>query len=287
MLSRATLPEVHRSQKPAGLDFLISRKRAQSRSIVCVTAHPGDEIISAGGSFADWKNPQFIHITEGSPRDLDRALQAGYECRDEYARARQREALNALHRAGFDSDEGVRSLGYDDGEVCEHLAAVTLSLAAALHESEAELVITHPYEGVHPDFDSTAFAVQSACALLANDGINVPARIEAAGYYEQNGELVIGRFLTEHGTESATVRLDAARRQLKRSMLDCLVTQQEALQNAKIHSESFRIAPVYGFTKPPHEGVLEYERCGLAMTGRRWRRLAAEALRVLGLADHS
>jgi N-acetylglucosamine malate deacetylase 2 len=231
------------------------------------------------------ENPRFIHITEGASRDLDRALQAGYESRDEYARARRHEFNDALRCAGLD-EELATSLGYDEGAICESLAAITMSLAATLHETSAEVVITHPYEGVHADFDATAFAVQSACTLLANDGIPAPVRIEAAGYCELNGELVIGKFMTEQDTELATIRLDGAKQRLKRNMLNCLITQQEMLQNVKLQSESFRVAPFYDFTKPPCEGILCYERNGLDMTGKRWRRLAAEALRVLGLPDH-
>ena len=284
MLSRATLPEVHR---PHGVDLnrLLSRKRGKA-GIVCVSAHPGDEVIAMGGSIIDWKNPRFIELSNGSPSDLDRALQAGFECRDEYARARQRDFEKALHQAGFDEDR-VISLGYEEGEISENLAAITMSLAGALHETRAEVIVTHAYEGVHPDLDATAFAVQCACALLENDGISAAIRIEAAGCHEIDGGLVIGKFLTEHETESATIRLDASKQRLKRAMLDCLATQQDALQNAEINWETFRIAPVYDFTKAPREGILDYERNDSRMTGRRWRRLAAEALRVLGLDDRS
>jgi N-acetylglucosamine malate deacetylase 2 len=283
MLTRATLPEARRSNETVGLNFLLSRKREQKNAIVCISAHPGEELLSMGGSLIDFKSPRFIQITEGSPRDVDRALQAGFECRDEYAQARKREFAAALRRAGL--EEEALNLGYEDGEVCENLAAITMSLAAALHESEAELIITHPYEGVHPDFDGTAFAVQCACELLENDGISVPVRIEAAGACEMDGRLVLGRFLTERNTETATIRLDPSKQRLKRSLLECLRTQQEALQGLDIQSETFRIAPVYDFSKAPHDGVLRYE-ADSQMSGRRWRKLAAEALRVLGLADH-
>jgi hypothetical protein len=44
------------------------------------------------------------------------------------------------------------------------------------------------------------------------------------------------------------------------------------------------VAPEYDFTQPPQEGVLHYEKSGDALNGKRWRRLAEEALRALGLA---
>ena len=47
--------------------------------------------------------------------------------------------------------------------------------------------------------------------------------------------------------------------------------------------ESFRLAPHYDFSQPPLDGVLPYEKSGDALNGRRWRRLAEEALRALGM----
>jgi LmbE family N-acetylglucosaminyl deacetylase len=287
MLSRAVLPLPDTSRaRAADLKSLFSRKRSEPCAIACVTAHPGDEIIAAGGSIHEWTDACFIHITEGSPRDLDRAFQAGYECRDEYVRARQHEVGAALHCVGL-SENQSRNLGYEDGEIANHLASVAMTLAAAFHESAAQIVITHPYEGVHPDYDSTAFAAQAACRLLERDGIAAPVRIEVAGIHRDGDEVIIGEFLSPAATESVTVRLDTTHQQLKRAALDCLSSQSALWENVALHSESFRIAPSYDFTNPPHPGILEYERSGLGMTGRRWRRLAAEALRILGLSDLS
>jgi LmbE family N-acetylglucosaminyl deacetylase len=280
MLSSATPPEIHRAS-PSSLKSLIFRKRADS--LLCVVAHPGDEIIAAGGSFKQWHGARFIHLTDGAPRDLDVALDAGYECRDEYARARGHEFLEAVHCAGL-PDENITALGYEEGELSPHLAGITMSLASIFHESLAEVVITHPYEGIDPDHDATAFAVQAACALLEKDGITPPTRIEMADHHEEDEQLVIGKFLTAPPTESVTIRLDSASQQLKRAMFDQIETQQALLDGAEIHSESFRVAPDYDFTKPPMPGILGYERRDGAMNGRRWRRLAVEALRVLGLA---
>jgi LmbE family N-acetylglucosaminyl deacetylase len=244
-------------------------------------AHPGDEVIAAGGTFHEWIEAGFIHLTEGSPRNLDHAFQAGFECLDEYARAGQHEFEAALHSAGLRENQ-VRNLGYAGGSLSNHLASVTLDLTAALRETNVQMVITQPYEGAHPDYDAAAFAVQAACQLLEQEGAAVPSRIEVAGFHEQDGGIFIGQFLTPLSAESITIRLDATRQQFKRAALNCLATQSALLENAEIHSESFRVAPIYDFTSSPREGVLEYENRGLG-NGRRWRRLAGEALRVLGL----
>lgn len=280
MLTRATLPQINCARRTS-LKTLVSRPSADS--LLCVVAHPADEIISAGGSFKEWAGARFVHLTDGAPRDLDIALDAGFECRDEYARARSHEFAEALHCAGLDSEQ-VTILGFGEGELSFHLASLTMSLASLFYESGADILVTHPYEGIDPDHDATAFAVQSAVALLERDGLSAPARIEMADHHEEDEQLVIGKFLTSAETESVTVRLEPASQQLKRAMFDQIETQQGLLDGAEIHSESFRIAPRHDFTKPPIEGILAYERRGAAINGRRWRKLAAEALRVLGLA---
>jgi hypothetical protein len=47
--------------------------------------------------------------------------------------------------------------------------------------------------------------------------------------------------------------------------------------------EVFRPAPDYDFAAPPHAGALLYERFPWGMDGPRWRRLASDARRDLGL----
>ncbi len=52
-----------------------------------------------------------------------------------------------------------------DQETAFQLAAIVHELIPVL--ASAERVITHPYEGGHPDHDTAAFAVAAACARLA------------------------------------------------------------------------------------------------------------------------
>lgn len=279
MLTQSTLPQIDRARP--SLKSLIFRRRADS--LLCVVAHPSDEIIGAGGSFKEWPGACFIHLTDGAPRDLDVALDAGYECRDEYARARGHEFAEAIQSAGVSLDH-VTNLGYEEAELSFHLASIAMSLASVLHDSGAEVVVTHPYEGIDPDHDATAFAIQAAADLLERDGIAAPARIEMADPHEEDERLVTGKFLTGAETESVIVRLEPDAVQFKRALLDQIETQQSLFEGVEIQYESFRIAPHYDFTKAPIEAILEFEKRAAIVNGRRWRKLAAEALRVLGLA---
>jgi hypothetical protein len=74
------------------------------------------------------------------------------------------------------------------------------------------------------------------------------------------------------------VVLSEQQRTTKRRMFECFRTQQHILQWFDIGAESFRPAPTYDYTRPPHDGVLFYEQFPWGMTGVRFRSLAAEAV---------
>jgi LmbE family N-acetylglucosaminyl deacetylase len=188
-----------------------------------------------------------------------------------------------LQCAGLSEDQ-VSDLGFAAGEVSRNLATLTMSVAAVFREQQPDVVITHPYEGTHPDHDGIAFAVQTACALLETDGWKAPLRIEAAGYSDWGGAEIVGEFLAPSFTEAITVHLSRDRRRLKQCMLERMPTRLKHLRTAPLNREGFRIAPHYDFTQPPQEGVLHYEKSGDPLNGKRWRRLAGDALRALGLA---
>jgi hypothetical protein len=60
-------------------------------------------------------------------------------------------------------------------------------------------------------------------------------------------------------------------------------TQRETLSGLPIAAEGYRPAPAYDFRQPPHAGKLHYENYPWGMTGERFRLLAGEAARELGL----
>jgi LmbE family N-acetylglucosaminyl deacetylase len=129
-------------------------------------------------------------------------------------------------------------------------------------------VLTHPYEGGHPDHDAVAFAVQAT-------GLPV---IEMAGYHAApDGGIEVGHFLP--GGVETTVPLNNNERNRRDSMLACFATQRATLAPFfGIEVERFRAAPRYDFTRPPAPRVY-YEGFDWGMTSARWCSLAAAALR--------
>ncbi len=247
------------------------------RRVVLVAAHPDDETIGAGGLLPRLRDVVIVHVTDGAPRDLRDARAAGFEFREDYAQARRLELLNALELAGIGREQ-TRALNVPDQEASLDLAGLAQRVAEILAEERPGAVLTHPYEGGHPDHDATAFAVHAACAGLPA----APDIYEFTSYHARNGAMAMGEFLMSQ-EPGAAIQLSNEDRERKRRMVDCFATQREVLRNFPIDIERFRAAPAYDFTQAPHAGKLFYENFPWGMTGEKWRRLAAEALQRLGM----
>lgn len=245
-----------------------------------VVAHPDDECLGAGSRLPWLRRAAFVHVTDGAPRDLRDATAAGFATREEYALERRCELKRALALAGIVPDQTLE-LGYADQESSLHLGELPQVLAKIFRALQPEMVLTHPYEGGHPDHDATAFGVQAACRLLAAQQFPVPVVIEMTSYHSREGAMAMGEFLPHAGHEVIARVLSEPERRLKQGMLDCFATQQKTLRAFSVDVERFRLAPRYDFTQPPHAGPLFYEQFEWGMTGARWRELARDALRTL------
>lgn len=253
-----------------------------SRSVVIVAAHPDDEAIGAGSLLPRMQAPVIVTVTDGAPRNSEDAQRAGCATREEYSALRRREQLAALALAGI-GPEQTKALGIVDQEASLEMAYLTLKLVDLFRELRPSFVLTHPYEGGHPDHDATAFAIHAACARVAAP----PTVFEFTSYHaaepHRDDEAVMdtGRFLGDRGE---IVTLAEEQRSLKERMFDCYASQRHMLCNFRLETERYREAPAYDFTQAPHPGMLLYESFGWGVSGERWRRLAEEALRTLGAA---
>ena len=241
------------------------------RPVVVVAAHPDDETIGAGGLLPCMRNLVIVHVTDGAPRQTAE--------RQDYAELRRAEVVAALELAGVGESQ-TRTLDVVDQEASLDMAGVARRIASLLAELRPGAVLTHPYEGGHPDHDATAFAVHTACAMQAP-----PVDIyEFTSYHAMpaadSPSIETGRFLPgQDGGE--TIVLDEPARRVKSAMLLCFASQEEMLRQFPIDVERFRRAPVYDFTQSPHAGKLFYENFNWGMTGERWRALVHEAIRAL------
>ena len=204
-----------------------------------VVAHPDDEVIGAGLLLAALPGVTIIHTTNGSPRNPEDALRSGFGTPAEYQAARRRELACALRLAHVDPQQAI-SLDFTDQETLLHLPALCRSLEETLRRVNPSVVLTHPYEGGHPDHDSTVFAVHRVWRgpLWEMTSYHAgPDGLLEAGVFLPNGEQPFARPISES---------DAAR---KREMLACFVSQQDVLRNFPVVPEQFRRAPGYDFTQ--------------------------------------
>jgi len=250
-------------------------------AIVVVAAHPDDETIGAGGCLPRFGETTLLHLTDGAPRG-GRAAAAGCKTREAYRAARRRELVAAAQLAGIDPDRCIE-MGLLDQEASLHLDRSAWRLADWLAEARPQVVLTHPYEGGHPDHDAAAFIVHAARRLLEREGWASPRLLEFTSYHARAEGLAVGVFLPAAGCAESDVLLSEAERDLKRRMFACFATQQHVLSAFPIGVERFRPAPLYDFTRPPHPGPLHYESFDWGMSGERWRALAREAIRALEL----
>jgi LmbE family N-acetylglucosaminyl deacetylase len=250
---------------------------------VIVGAHPDDETIGAGARLAHAASAHVVVLTDGAPSDrrFYPAVARGLS-RSAYARMRRAETVAALRLAGIDESRIV-TLGGRDQEAVFEMVTLTQRLLSIVAELRPEVLVSHAYEGGHPDHDTAAFVAHAVAALMRERGGEAPLVLEMTSYFDRAGVSVRGEFIPAEGVRSAEVTLDEEDRRLKQSMLSTYASQREVLGSFGVALERFRTAPRYDFGSPPHDGTLHYARAGFPVAPTLWRGLARAATRRLGL----
>ena len=266
----------------------LSSPRIPGTALLIVAAHPGNETIGAGGLLGHVSSCEILHVTSGAPRDSRFFPESYVGSREDYARIRRDEATRALKLAGFDA-ASIGALGGIDQEVVVQSTELARALFDVLAHKRPQVVLTHPYEGGHPDQDATALVVHAAVAMLRREGEPAPLVFEMPSFHAGPEGPEYGVFLEGTGDEGVAVALSAEDRARKRRMLDCFASQRTTIAPflPRIDVERFRPAPPYRFSSPPHPGLLQYERIGWPTKGETWRAHAKETLRALGFDENA
>ncbi len=254
--------------------------------VILFCAHPDDEVLGSASLIQYLKdNLKVVTVTDGAPKNMDDAIAAGFCSREAYSKARFQEQLNAMYSAGI-TEAQVYQLGFIDQQASYQMGAVTHKILEILQSCKPEIVLTHAYEGGHPDHDTTAFAVWAAVEMLKKSQGNAPEVVEFACYHGNgSSELVYYQFIDYPQIPVWSVQLDQGQIEYKKKLIKYYTSQWKTLESFPLTVERFRRAPLYNFEKPPHQGVLLYEFYDWGMSASNWNQLAAETIRLLKLNE--
>src|SRR5438132_7039961 len=136
--------------------------------LMVLAAHPDDETIGASVLLARLPDSIVIYLTDGAPRDPRFWTGGSYDSREQYAQTRQAEAVHALAHAGI-AQPRICWLRAVDQEAVFEVPRLAAHLAKLLEEFRPDVIVTHPYEGGHPDHDSATLVARRALLLVKTE----------------------------------------------------------------------------------------------------------------------
>ncbi len=241
-----------------------------------IVAHAGDEIFGAGCLISKLMDVTILHATDGIGVELKHQSDSRFQKHDDHSDRIHGECLAALALANVPEDK-VIDFSLPQYGLAQRLTYLTRKITAFLQQSRSDIILTHPYEGGHPDHDAIAFATHSALRILNHNGFKPPAVFEMALYPSGKPIAKVPEFLARMDSESTTLLLDERSQKLKEEMYSCLKTQHDVVRASPANFERFRRPPRYDFTQLPQAGKLHYEHFDWAINADEWLALSTHA----------
>lgn len=224
------------------------------RPLVLV-AHQDDEAIGCGILLQRAEQPAVVFATDGAP--ADEYFWGKYGSPERLAQVRRAEAARAMSELGVATYE---ILAIRDQRLFENLSAALGRIIAIAREHRCSSLVTHAYEGGHPDHDACSYL-----AFRAGEQLSLPVW-EMPLYHRAHGAPERQRFITgDADVVLAPTDIELGR---KRRMAAAYVSQGEVIRAFPERNEIFRRQPRYEYSRPPHAGILNYEAWQWPITGR-------------------
>jgi LmbE family N-acetylglucosaminyl deacetylase len=245
------------------------------RTLVLV-AHPDDEAAGCGVLLQRMREAAVVFATDGAPRDDYFWKHHGSRLR--YSRVRQEEARNALAAVGVSEVEFLHHFTnlssrrepiatdpleqFVDQELHRNIPQAFERLVEIVQRRRPEALLTLAYEGGHPDHDTCSFL-----GSLLGRQFGLPTWEMPLYFRAQPGDRIFQDFYQKNGTE-VELEPTASEIEAKRRMLASYRSQSHFLTRFAEHKEHFRPQAAYDYTRPPHEGLLNYEAWQWPITGK-------------------
>jgi LmbE family N-acetylglucosaminyl deacetylase len=219
--------------------------------ILVLIPHPDDEVVAAAAAIGRAKAQGAaifaLYLTDGC---LSRDTMWPWR-RMEHAQAVARRRAEAERAAAL---LGIAPVGWatrSARSLWRELDAVHGDIVAAIAEHKPDQIWVPAYEGGNPDHDGL-----NALGQLFTGQLSV---LEFAEYNFFKGKTGPQTFPYPNGAETIVALTDAERAR-KRELLKLYASEQNNLFFVGVEHECFRPLASYDYSKPPHPGMLWYER---------------------------
>lgn len=218
------------------------------RSTLVIVAHPDDESIGCGILLQRMAAPAVVVCTDGAPSVARMWRSKGYHTREEYARKRASEFHAALEIAGVQRQRVLS--GIPDQRLYRYLQQAATHIEQYASEIRPDSILSHAYEGGHPDHD--------ACAFLAHwvgEQLSIPVW-EMPLYHQRdaNSPLIYQQFISA-SPDVVSLSASASEISRKESMLSQHKTQARVISEFDKARELFRPQFRYDFSRSPNPAL--------------------------------
>ena len=224
------------------------------RSTLIIVAHPDDESIGCGILLQRIAAPTVLVCTDGAPSHALLWHRKGYHTREEYARKRAAELHAALEIAGVRSKHVMT--GIPDQQLHLYLVQAANHIEMYAKQIHPDSILTHAYEGGHPDHD--------ACAFLAHwIGERLSIKVWEMPFYHQRhaGSPLINQQFFSPSPNEVLLSVSPAEISRKEWMLRQHRTQEQVVSKFDPVRELFRPQPKYNFSVSPNPAQQGFAAC--------------------------